>query len=94
MPRRASGDDRDDDDSSLMSLHAINASSVAVYFIDQQLVRMDVGGRSDELEAMLDAHYVKQDLEWVQGPDQIRIVDQTVQWIDTAAAMKIPKLLE
>ena len=74
----------------------MSVDSLSVYFIDQQLVRMDVSvnGDADDTAAILDKHFSRHDDVWLKGPDQVRKVESSVQLIDADVASRIPKLFE
>jgi len=84
----------DSTDKSVMQLPIMNASSVTVFFIDQQLVRLDVDVEAEGTASILDAHYERRDENWTQGPDQVRLQVDSVQLIDFELASRIPKLFE
>ena len=74
----------------------ISANSLAVYFIDEQLVRMDVNvtGDVDATTAILDRHFSRHDDVWLKGADQVRRQGSSIQMIDADVAVRIPKLFE
>ena len=80
----------------VLSAADMSANSLAVYFIDEQLVRMDVNvsGDADETTVMLDRHFSRHDDVWLKGADQIRRQNSSIQMIDADVASRIPKLFE
>ena len=80
----------------VLSAADISANSLAVYFIDEQLVRMDVNvtGDVDATTVMLDRHFSRHDDVWLKGADQVRRQGSSIQMIDADVASRIPKLFE
>ena len=80
----------------VLSTADFSANSLTVYFIDEQLVRMDINvtGEADDTIALLDRHFSRHNDVWLKGADQVRRQDNSIQMIDADVASRIPKLFE